>query len=132
MASKVAGLGQAYLGAYQDKDGNWFDGAKTYHLRVPPIPRRAVLSVRLRHGAWRFFDTPEQRADRSSRQDLVKNDDGSVDLYFGPTAPSGKPEANWIPTVPGKGWFAYLRLETWPLERYLNASWPLPDIEPVS
>ncbi len=42
----------------------------------------------------------EQRADRSSRHDLVKNADGSVDLYFAPTAPKGF-EKNWIPTVPG-------------------------------
>jgi len=38
-----------------------------------------------------------------------KTYDGSVDLYFGPKAPKGK-EANWIQTVPGKGWFACLRL----------------------
>ena len=37
------------------------------------------------------------------------NDDGSIDLYFGPEAPEGK-EANWIQTVPNKGWFCVLRL----------------------
>jgi hypothetical protein len=37
------------------------------------------------------------------------NADGSVELYFGSTAPAGK-QANWIATVPGKGWFAVLRL----------------------
>jgi hypothetical protein len=26
MVTKTPGVGQAYLGAYQDKDGNWFDG----------------------------------------------------------------------------------------------------------
>jgi len=35
-------------------------------------------------------------------------DDGSVDIYCGPTAPAGF-EKNWIPTVPGKNWFAYFR-----------------------
>ena len=35
--------------------------------------------------------------------------DGSVDFYFGPKAPTGK-EANWIATVPGKGWFVYFRI----------------------
>jgi hypothetical protein len=132
MASKVAGLGQAYLGSYQDKDGNWFDGSKTYHLHVPPHPpAKQFWSVTLYDTATRrFLDTPEQRADRSSRQDLVKNDDGSVDLYFGPKPPDGKPQPNWIPTVPGKGWFAYLRLYG-PLEPYLDGTWPLPDIEPV-
>jgi hypothetical protein len=40
-------------------------------------------------------------ADRSSRMDLRKNDDGCVDIYCGPKAPAGF-EQNWIPTVPGK------------------------------
>jgi hypothetical protein len=44
--------------------------------------------------------------DRSSRQDLTKNADGSVDLYLGPEAPVGF-EKNWIPTLAGKAWFPY-------------------------
>jgi len=40
-------------------------------------------------------------ADRSSRMDLRKNDDGCVDIYCGPKVPAGF-EQNWIPTVPGK------------------------------
>ncbi|MFN2115967.1 MAG: DUF1214 domain-containing protein [Anaerolineae bacterium] len=31
----------------------------------------------------------------------VPNDDGSVDLFFGPEAPAGIPEGNWIQTLPG-------------------------------
>ena len=76
-----------------------------------------------------IIDNEEQIADRSSRMDLIKNDDGSVDLYFGPKAPAGK-EQNGIPTVPGKGWFAYFRLYA-PTEPYLERSWKLPDIEKV-
>jgi hypothetical protein len=59
--------------------------------------------------------------------DQMAQADGSVDLYMGPTAPPGK-EQNWIPTVPGKAWFAYFRLYA-PTESYLDASWQLPDIE---
>ncbi|MEJ3405863.1 DUF1214 domain-containing protein [Rathayibacter sp. YIM 133350] len=33
--------------------------------------------------------------------ELVYNDDGSVDLYFGPTAPEAG-ETNWAQTIPGK------------------------------
>ena len=33
---------------------------------------------------------------------------GSVDIYFGPKAPTHK--ANWIQTVPGKGWNTILRV----------------------
>ena len=66
-------------------------------------------------------------ADKSSRGDIVMNDDGSVNLYFGPEAPEGL-EKNWIKTVPGEGWFAYFRLYG-PLEPFFNRSWVLPDIE---
>ena len=58
---------------------------------------------------------------------LITNADGSVDLYFGPKAPAGK-EANWIQTVPGEGWFAYLRLYG-PLERWFDKTWRPGEIE---
>ena len=66
-------------------------------------------------------------ADRSSRMDLLKNADGSVDILIGPMRPAGK-EANWIPTVPGKAWFACFRFYS-PTEPYFDRSWVLTDIE---
>jgi hypothetical protein len=69
-------------------------------------------------------------ADRSSRMDLNRNEDGSVDIYCGPKAPAGF-EKNWIPTVPGKNWFAYFRFYQ-PTEPYFDRSWPLPDFERIS
>jgi hypothetical protein len=51
-----------------------------------------------------------------------------VDLYFGPELPKGKPESNWIKTIPGKGWFTYFRLYG-PTQPYFDRSWVLPDIE---
>jgi hypothetical protein len=41
MVTKTPGVGQAYLGAYKDKENNWFDGGKTYKLHVPPTHRRS-------------------------------------------------------------------------------------------
>jgi hypothetical protein len=68
--------------------------------------------------------------DRSSRQDMAKNADGSVDLYFGPTAPKGY-EKNWVPTLAGKAWFPYFRLYG-PTEAHFDRSWILPNIDLVS
>jgi hypothetical protein len=52
----------------------------------------------------------------SQKKGIVTNADSSVDVYFGPTAPADH-EANWIQTIPGKGWNATLRaygpLEPW-------------------
>ena len=69
-------------------------------------------------------------ADISSRKEgLDKNNDGSVDLYFGPSKPAGS-NANFVQTVPGKGWFTYFRLYG-PTETYFNQQWALPDIAEI-
>jgi hypothetical protein len=127
--TRTPGVGQTYLGAYHDKNGNAFDGAKTYRLRVPPNPPVNLFwSITLYEAETRvLLQNKQQIADRSSRMDMVRNADDSVDIYFGPTAPAGF-EKNWIPTVPGRAWFAYLRLYG-PLQAYFDKSWPLPDIE---
>lgn len=92
MISTTPGVGQAYLGAHRDKEGHAFDGDKSYHLHVPPNPpAKPFWSVTLYDVDTRaIIQNKEQIADRSSRQpELVKNADGSLDLYFGPTAPKG-------------------------------------------
>ncbi|MFC7053337.1 DUF1254 domain-containing protein [Hansschlegelia quercus] len=129
MVSKTPGVGQAYLGAYRDKNGAWFDGGKAYKLHVPAdAPAKLFWSLTVYDALTRvLIDNGQDIADRSSRNDLQKNADGSVDLYMGPSAPPGL-EKNWIPTVPGKAWFAYFRLYG-PLEPYSDRSWKLPNIE---
>jgi len=57
----------------------------------------------------------------SQNKGLVKNADGSFDVYFSPKAPAGK-EGNWLQTVPGKSWFAILRMYG-PLEPWINKTW---------
>ena len=131
MVTKTPGVGQAYLGAYQDRTGAWFDGGRTYRLHVPADPPAKLFwSLTIYDALTRvLIDNAEKVADRSSRTDLVRNEDGSVDLYMGPAAPKGF-EKNWIPTLPGKAWFAYFRLYG-PMEPYFDRSWALPDIEAV-
>jgi hypothetical protein len=60
---------------------------------------------------------------------VKKNDDGSVDIYFGPTAPKGH-EKNWLQTIDGKGWFGAIRLDG-PQQPYFDQSWKPGDIEKV-
>ena len=67
-------------------------------------------------------------ADRSSRMDLLENEDGSVTLYIGPTKPEGDEARNWIQTVPGRAWFPYFRLYS-PKKPFLDKTCVLPDIE---
>jgi len=63
------------------------------------------------------------------RDKPVANADGSIDLYYGPTAPAGK-EKNWQRIVPGKGFFAILRLYG-PTEAAFDKSWKPSDFEKV-
>lgn len=129
--NKPGTASSAYLGAYRDSAGMWLDGANHYRLRVPPAPPANLFwSVTLYDLDSRSLMLNDQNvADRSSRMELRANDDGSVDIHCGPTPTPGF-EQNWIPTVPGKGWFAYFRLYE-PTETYFEASWPLPDFERV-
>ena len=129
MHGQKTGKGQVYMGAYKDKDGDWLDGGKNYVLHVPPnAPAEAFWSITVYDVDTRCLIRNEQKiADRSSRMDLIKNTDGSVDIYMGPDAPKGK-EKNWIPTVPGKAWFPYFRLYS-PKKAFLDRTWVLPDIE---
>jgi hypothetical protein len=131
MAPKHPGPSSAYLGAYTDKSGDWLDGANYYKLHVPPnAPAKLFWSVTLYDVDTRSLIINEQKiADRSSRMNLKKNADGSVDIYCGPTAPAVF-ESNWIPTVAGKSWFAYFRLYE-PTETYFDTSWPLGDFERI-
>ena len=132
MTTKTPGVGSAYLGGYRDKDGDWLDGSKNYKLKVPPnAPMKQFWSITVYSQATRcLINNGTGRADRSSRHELVTNEDGSVDLYFGPDkAPKGM-ENNFIKTNKGEGFFIYLRLYA-PTEPYFERSWALPDMEKV-
>jgi hypothetical protein len=130
MAPKQPGPSSAYLSAYRDKAGAWLDGGKAYRLHVPPdAPIELFWSVTLYDVDTRALILNDRKvADRSSRMNLRKNADGSVDIYTGPSAPPGF-ENNWIPTVPGRNWFAYFRFYN-PTAAFFDRSWPLPDFEP--
>ncbi|MCT9820192.1 DUF1254 domain-containing protein [Microbacterium sp. W1N] len=132
MKSQTPGVGQAYLGSYTDGTGEWLDGGRHYTLHVPAgVPAKLFWSATVYDVATRcLIDNPQQRGDRGSRDpELVTNDDGSVDLHFGPTAPDAG-ESNWVQTIPGRHWFSYFRFYG-PLESYFDRSWKLGDITPV-
>jgi hypothetical protein len=129
MMGHTVGAGQVYLESSKDSAGHWLEGGKTYRLRVPPnAPVAQFWSFTVYDNETRCFVDTGSHPDRSSRDDIAKNPDGSVDLYFGPRAPVGKPKSNWIETIPGRGWFTYFRLYG-PTQPYFDRSWVLPDIE---
>ncbi|KXG87565.1 DUF1254 domain-containing protein [Agrobacterium bohemicum] len=129
---KRMGTGQFYLISIKDKDGNSFDGGKTYELNVPadvPVQQYWSLTAydRQTHALIRNVD----RASRSSQiADLEKNADGTVSIFVGPKAPEGK-EANWIPTDPKREFELMFRLYA-PTKALFDKTWVLPDVGPVA
>jgi hypothetical protein len=65
----------------------------------------------------------------SSTAGIETNADGSVDVYFGPSAPEGK-EANFVPTADGRRFFVLFRFYG-PEPAVFDKSWMLNDFEPM-
>lgn len=132
MMAKMVGRGSQYALNFADSTGEPFDGAADYTLHVPAnVPAKDFWSVVVYDPQTRSeLQTSQPFPSRNNKRDkLAINADGSVDLYFGPEAPEGK-EANWIQTVPGKGWFAIFRLYG-PLEAWFDQTWKPGEIERV-
>lgn len=129
MFTDQVGVGQVYLTQYKDSNKNWLDGSKNYTLNIPKdAPAELFWSIAVYSTDTRCLIQNEVGfASLGSRTESMKvNDDGSVDLYFGPLAPKGN-ESNWIQTNDGEAWFTYLRLYG-PSETYFDKSWPIKGI----
>ena len=132
MVVKMAGIGSQYAVAERDARGRYLEGSKSYRLHLPPnIPAKDFWSVIVHDPQTRsMLQTDQQFPSISSqKQGLVVNADSSVDVYFGAEPPAGK-EANWIQTLPGKGWFVALRLYG-PLEPWFDKTWRPGEIEEI-
>jgi hypothetical protein len=131
MVSQNPGKGAMYVIGFTDSEGAPLVGASNYHLNLPAhIPAANFWSVTL-YEAENASGLANGQAFPSlgSRDKPAQNADGSTDLYLGPKAPKGK-EGNWLATVPGRGYFAIIRLYG-PTEAALNKSWKPGDIAKV-
>jgi hypothetical protein len=115
MFRRKAGAGSLYWLGTRDKTGAYLDGAKSYTLSVPrPVPCKLFWSVTIYDAETR--SQVQAKQDRAALRSLFELRDvhglEPLDLHFGPSPPAGKSgaEKRWLQTVPGKGWFAYLRL----------------------
>jgi hypothetical protein len=123
-----AKLGKAtmYLTAFVDSSGQPLSGESSYTLHVPArVPAKQFWAATVYDAETAAFIRESPKVEINSYQALQKNTDGSVDLYFGPSPPSGK-ESNWASTSPGKKWFTIFRFYG-PEAPIMNRSWRLPD-----
>jgi len=131
MGTAIPGVGSKYLVGAKDADGNYLIGANNYTLTLPAnIPAKNFWSVTLYDPVTAGgLQNGQPFPSLNSRDNPVKNADGSTTLYFGPAAPAGK-EKNWLKTVPGKGWFTLLRLYG-PEKPFFDQAWVPGDFEKV-
>jgi hypothetical protein len=132
MVWELIGKGSQYAWGYLDSNGEYLDGGKTYKLNLPKDPpAEKFMSVVVYDSQTRSqLQTSQPFPSKNNKRDeMLVNDDGSLDIYFGPKAPAGK-EANWIQTVSGKGWFSLLRLYS-PTKAWYDKTWRPGEIELV-
>jgi hypothetical protein len=137
MCMRLTGIGSQYVVAFKDSNGDAFDGAKSYQVKLPPdIPAARFWSLTLYDNQTRSMLQTPQRFPRAGSQEYPTpaasaDDDGSTTIVIGPERPADTPEGNWIQTTEGKGFFAILRFYS-PLESYFDKSWRPSEIELVS
>lgn len=130
-SAKSLGSGQFYLMAINDKNRHDFDGGKNYRITVPanaPVSLywSATAYNRETHTLIRDVEWPSRA---SNTPGLQTNADGSVDVYFGPSAPENK-KSNWVPTKSGQTFEVLFRFYG-PQPALFDKSWKLPDIQPA-
>ncbi|MNM92863.1 hypothetical protein D3C81_1052120 [compost metagenome] len=130
MMEKNVGEGSQYLWTYRDGGGDFLDGAKNYRLHIlPNIPAKNFWSVVVYDALSRSeLQNGQPFPSVSQYTKPLVNADGSIDIAFGPDKP--KEKANWIITVPGKGWFPIFRFYG-PAAPFFDQTWKLQDINAV-
>jgi hypothetical protein len=131
MVLSLRGKGSKYIVTSRDATGAHLDGSDSYTLNIPAnVPAKDFWSVCVYDVKTRsILDTGRPKSAVNSYTDLPVNEDGSVDLYFGPNPPDSG-ETGWIKTKPGEGFFMYFRFYG-PLEPFYDKSWKLNDVVKV-
>lgn len=138
LPSKLGGA-TFYLTGLRDSDGNLLNGKDTYKLNVPAdVPAKDFWSAIVYNMETKNFNRGVDRVGASTKdlEKMVKNKDGSVDLYYGPNldkVPKGY-EANWVTTesaTDSNDWFFLFRLYR-PETKDWFKTWMLKDVENIS
>lgn len=128
-----------YFNAFFDGLGEPLRGGHSYrvHFDADQIPRTGEF------GFWsltmydakrmQFIENPIERFAIGSRDQLQRNDDGSIDIYVGPAAPKNNLETNWLPGPEGGEFKLTLRIYV-PVpelvDAYRSSTLPVPPIMP--
>jgi hypothetical protein len=125
---KHLGSATFYLMTGKDKKGKFLDGGSNYKMTLAKdVPVENFWSVIAYNSADAVWYKNQPKAGVASSDKGVKvNDDGTVDIYFGPKAPKGK-KANWVPTTAKTNYWLYFRFYG-PKPAVFTKTWQLPDL----
>jgi hypothetical protein len=121
-----------YPTSQKDAGGQAYDGANKYVVhfgRDELPPAEGFWSITMYDANYFFVANPINRYSISARQNLQRNDDGSVDLYVQKDSPGADRESNWLPAPSGK--FVLMMRLYWPREAdpsILDGSWTIPPV----
>ena len=132
MFRRVEGGGSLYWLGARDDTGAYLDGGRDYRLSIPlPVPGKLFWSITIYDAQTRSQVKADQNmaALRSlfELRDLPSS--GTAELRFGPATPADG-GAVWLQTIPGRRWFAYLRIYG-PEKPAFDGSWKPGDFQAV-
>jgi hypothetical protein len=135
MFRRNAGAGSLYWLGARDGSGAYLDGGRSYRLVMPtPVPAKLFWSVTVYDAQTRSqVQTDQDKAALRSLfelKDVATSGAPSATLSFAPALPAGADPNRWIKTVPGRGWFAYIRIYG-PEAAAFDGSWKPGDFERV-
>lgn len=129
MVMRTLDAGSKYPFTTRDADGNFLNGSNTYKLHLPPDPPAAlfwaVTAYNIADGT--MVEAPQLMPSINGLNEVATNNDGSIDLWFGPEKPGGAPESNWIQTVDGRNFLVALRLYGTGVE-FFDQTWKPDDV----
>ena len=132
MVMHTINAGSKYPFTARDANGAFLNGTNTYRMHLPPNPPAAlfwaVTAYNVTDGT--MPETEQLLPSTNGFYDIPKNDDGSIDIWFGPSQPEGVADAAFIQTVPGRDFIAALRLYGARTEFY-DQTWKPDDIVKV-
>jgi hypothetical protein len=119
-----------------DAAGQPYTGTNRYVMHFAPgqmPPVEGFWSLTMYDDKYFFVDNPLNRYTLSARDKLIKNPDGSVDLYVQHDNPGRSKAANWLPAPSGR--FILMMRLYYPRETspsILDGSWKVPPVAKVA
>lgn len=137
MTVPMPGKAQAYIGKFEDEDGNRLHGGENYVIRINgPVPAELFWSVVIYDTDTRCIIDNRSgiqggKATMGSKTPGLRvNDDGSYYMLLGPGDPPEGWEANYVQTITGRGWFPYMR-SYGAKEEFFNDVYKFPTVNKV-